>query len=179
MTREAFFEPGTAFSEWTRGNPELDREVQGLSITDRDYFFHKFRTIIDGVATNDVQMTLHLEVKCYGAYPGASQRENLWIAHQLWNTACGGKRLRTTEVTRLHGQKLNLWDFGYSILILPGELPAAGMKYCRFGETSELIERRLESEDELVDILNFRVRPDTPSIPAKWCKKDGCKEKTP
>src|SRR5215470_12279681 len=55
----------TPFGAWVRRQPEIESRRTGLSVTDIDWCFHKFKTSVDRLGTREIQLMLMVELKTY------------------------------------------------------------------------------------------------------------------
>lgn len=155
MTRPRIYGEDSDFSGWLRSNSALDSVEFSISVNDRDFTLHKFKTNVDSVGTRAVHLMMAIEVKTRGGMPGWAQRQTKFFEHQLLRKT---RRLVCSET----GIKTSVWHFGYFVLSLFGTAPQAGrhVTWCRF-QPNGAIEGRTIQTAELERILRFEVRPDT------------------
>lgn len=149
----------TLFGAWVRAHPDLDSQDHGLTVTDADWFFHKYITEVDAMGTRTVQAMFMLEVKCHGAVPSQSQQETLAFNHQLL-------RKVGVKVKRAYAEPITLWHFGVYVLSLSGTSPD-NSDACRWGRFTDSGRNMRLAWDNclppgmLSSILGFDIRPDT------------------
>lgn len=160
MTRTRVYGSDAEFGRWVRCQRDMDSSPNGaaLTVNDVDYLFHRYMVNVDAEGTRDVHCMLWLEVKTRGGSVSQSQRQTLWLSHQLLNSKkalldCGGQR------------KVAVWNFGVFVLQLgvTCAYPGQGSEYvhwCQFDDCGNLIRTQI-TVDTLRDILTFRTRPDT------------------
>jgi hypothetical protein len=68
----------TAFSRWTRANPDLDSSY-GICIIDQDYWVHRFKSH----KGRDFQLLMGVEVKTHSSEPSPAQKDTLLAVNQV------------------------------------------------------------------------------------------------
>ena len=145
----------TSFGRWIRNNTELD-SVKGYSVTDQDYWIHKFK-----VHNNrEFQCLMLVEIKTMGAKLSDNQRDTLHMVNQL---------------TRNRGQINKNWQAGrgpiaFGKSLMTGKdviLRAYGMHVLTFShlgpdDSSEIIWDKTSIDKAiLTSLLKFDLDPDT------------------
>ena len=154
MTRIANDNRDQPFSDWLRRHPKLDSVKRGIDVTDVDFVFHKYKSQVDGIGTRKVKLMLDVEVKTWGAKPRPGQAETLFFRHQLLNS-------RGMLHSIISG-KTTVWHFGQFVTMLNGGSRPDMCKSIEWGvfNPSGLLAFKHISEDELVRVLGFHIRPD-------------------
>jgi len=144
----------TPFGAWVRRQSEIESRRTGLSVTDIDWCFHKFKTSVDRLGTREIQLMLMVELKTYNAEPSYAQLDDLYQLHQIMATK--------KKVKRLNGAPVSLWHFGVHVLSLPQTLPAHSYacRWGRFSDDGRLCWRSIPTA-QLTSLLGFRMNPDT------------------
>jgi hypothetical protein len=159
MTKPAFDRRDSGMSDWLRTNRKLDSCVENLDITDIDYAVHKFKSYVDNQGTRDVKLMLDLEAKTWGKYPNINQIETLYFRHQLLSKK---KKLLST----LSNDNKTVWHFGQCFLVIHGgERPnvCSNMEWGVFDNSGKIVYQPI-NEDQLTEVLSFRLRPDNLEI---------------
>lgn len=137
----------SGFLEWVRGVPDLDSREAGLCAMDIDVIWHQWRDSRDNNGLRRINHLMVIEEKSFGADLTFSQRDTMWITHQLLvnNPAM--------QVRNVRGQTVWVKHWGYCKLRYSGARP----------DDSEWIEwnRRRVTMSQLIRILRFDLRPDT------------------
>jgi hypothetical protein len=160
------------FNQWVRLHPLLksNPDEAAIVITDIDMVIHKFKTVVNKIGTRNVRLMMYVEVKTNGALVESTQEETLSIFSQNVTTAprwkfqkangqfeCGHfQNARRVKVT-YGGTEAQLFDYGVHYLFLSGSTP----KDSRTIQWDKLT----ITEEQLVKILRFDVRPDDPEKP--------------
>jgi hypothetical protein len=155
MTRPRIYGEDSPFGGWFRNEPRLDSIDCSLSVTDRDYHVHHFKTRIDSVGTRTVQLMMDMELKTRGGLPKWGQHQSLFFEHQLLN------QKRKLLCSR-DGDLKSVWHFGYFVLSLLGDRPEPDsyVTWCRFSQHGALVANTITTDD-LIRVLRFDIRPDT------------------
>jgi hypothetical protein len=149
----------TAFGRWMRNHPDLQPNGAFIVRTDTDHSILKFKTRPDG---RDLQLTMDIEVKEFGAFPDRSQHDLLLIRHQLIHQ--GGRNLENalTHCTRnvfsmANRRRVDVRYLGLFLLQFERTCPddSAWIKW----------NKRLVSAAKLVEILALEANPNDPHRP--------------
>jgi hypothetical protein len=147
----------TAFSRWTRENPELD-SAEGTCIIDQDYWVHRFKTYIG----REFQLLMGVEVKTFSAKPTPAQRDTLIALNQVLRN----RRSTPTKENKyqagtapmrvfssMQKREICLRVFGVHLLTFSGSGP----------EDSSVImwNHQRITKEVLTKILRFDLDPDT------------------
>jgi hypothetical protein len=146
---------GTPFGEHVRNNPRILSSYEGLVVDDIDWIFHRYLPKVDGLGTRLVRMMMDIELKCFGREPDDSQRETLFIHHQL----LASKR----KVVGIRGEHVVSWHFGQYFLQLPEDVPAPGMRWGCFTPAGAICWAQID-QATFEGLVNFEHRPDNPSV---------------
>lgn len=156
----------SAFSSWIRKHPELDSRGGSLSVTDCDFWVHRYsprpqRT--RGLPSDVREIVDHImlvELKTFGRDEPFSQRDTLTIVNALLRRSCmlptGRRRHIKIDDTRISWrQQRAVRCFGVHLLQLSSDRP----------DTSDAIlwDKKPINERVLIDLLLFKLDPDSPS----------------
>ena len=160
MTRPRAIGEDTPFGRWVRQQKELDSLSCGLSLTDVDMIFQKYRSYVDGIGDRTVKLMMQVEVKTFEGKPNRSQTSNLFLTHQLLRRMC---KLYDTFDGKSKELK-DIWHFGYFVLSLEKDEPSDDTKmwWGIFNDRGELQYRRCTTTNSLRRLLCFELRPDKP-----------------
>ena len=147
----------TPFSSWIRNHPGLESIRERLSVSDSDYWIHRYRAHTDKVGERAVDSIMLVELKTHLADVPFAQRDTLHLVNQLLRKATlgpGGRRRHLTLDGSRHGEKRKVRCFGVHVLQLSGNRP----------DNSEVIlwDGKYLTEDLLVEVLRFERDPDYP-----------------
>lgn len=145
------------FGQWIRHHPGLDSIQERLSVSDSDYWIHRYRAHTDKVGERAVDSIMLVELKTYMRDLPPAQRDTLHLVNQLLRRASvgpGGRRRHLTLDGIRHGEKRRVRCFGVHVLQLSGDRP----------DRSDVIlwDGKYLTEDLLVEILVFDRDPDNP-----------------
>jgi hypothetical protein len=147
----------SAFSRWTRENPELD-SAEGTCIIDQDYWIHRFKTYHG----REFQLLMGVEVKTFSAKPTDAQKDTLFALNQVMRN----RRTTPTKQNKFQvgtaplevfsfmiGRKIRLRTYGVHLLTFSGSGP----------EDSNFItwNRTRITKQTLTKLLKFDLDPDT------------------
>lgn len=157
MTKDRFYGADTDFLAWVRSQkedlPSTGVDI-GIVVTDNDCIIHRYKTIVDGIGTREIQCMLDLEVKTRGAMPDEAQLDTLW-KRDRWR----GKERFGKQVV-IH--------FGRYVLSMSGTDPdnSDELRWCRFArrtnedrDSAKLYARPIMTA-QLLRILRFDLHPD-------------------
>lgn len=153
----------TLFGRWIRNNAKLESR-NGYSVSDQDYWVHRFRTELD----REFQCLMLVEIKTMGASMTDAQRDTLNTANQLmrnrrqtptkdlrYQAGLGVLKVFSTYLKR----ETVVRAFGMHVLTFSGLGPGDSewMKW----DKEEI------TEDQLTGLLRFDLDPDT-LAPMDW-----------
>jgi hypothetical protein len=140
----------TDFLKWVRLNkllPSREGDTR-ISVQDVDVIFHAFQIVVDSIGSRDVQVTMDVEVKCYGGRPDYAQRNTLWGR----NLFTGSKKVN--GITIIHQ--------GTYFLFLDKTDPVNSrkMQWGCFNDDKSIEEKNID-EKTLIELLKFERDPRT------------------
>lgn len=71
------------FSRWTRSNPRLDSNTEGIVILNIDRIVHRYKTYISEMQNRQFQCMMFLEIKIHGASLTDAQLDTLDMTNQI------------------------------------------------------------------------------------------------
>lgn len=98
----------TDFERWIRLNPLLDSVRFGLVRFDLDILLHRYKTLVDGKGTRDIQCMMFVEVKTHMAVPSSSQMDTLSILNQVLRNR--RPNIHSTPRRQTRGQLRRVWS---------------------------------------------------------------------
>lgn len=151
----------TSFERWMRNNPDLDSRSCALVRFDIDLLLHKYKTIVDGKGTRDIQCMMFVEVKTYNAELTLAQEDTLLVLDQVLRNRKPNIHSEPLSqapnppvkvYSKVCGRKVSVHFYGGHLLRFDGCSP----------ETSDRIEwdRKVISQETLVGLLQFEIDPD-------------------
>lgn len=151
----------TLFGRWIRNCKDLDSRL-GFSVSDQDYWIHRYKTHTDSIGTREFQLLMLVEIKTFGAELSDAQTDTLHMANQLM-------RNRTQTPTKdLKWQAGQAPQAVYSAMLKRNvEMRAYGMHVLTFShlgpDDSEWMRwnRTPIDEQQLIGLLRFDLDPDT------------------
>lgn len=154
-TSRRFGNDETEFQAWIRAHPEIDSLRHAVTVNDCDLVLQKYKTVVDGIGTRDVQLHMWVEVKTHSAMPNNTQRESLFDHHQLLMNK------RRKLVSAISRTERSVWHFGVYVLSLSGTAPdnSSRIDWCSFDSRGALQRQPIDCET-LCGILRFDVSPD-------------------
>ena len=148
----------TPFGDWIRRHPGLDSIRERLSITDSDYWIHRYRAHTDIVGSRAVDSIMLVEVKTNLRDIPFAQRDTLQLVDQLLRQVCYRKdgRRRYVTLKGSPGETRRVRCYGVHLLQLSSTRP----------DNSETIlwDRQFLTEDLLVEVLRCDRDPDHPML---------------
>lgn len=142
------------FSNWIRGEQQLDSIQERLSVLDTDYWVHQFRARRDRVGERMIDSIMCLELKTNQADLPFAQRDTLRLIAALH------RKVAYTENGRIKTVKLDMVGeirfvrmYGYFLLRLERDRPDDGGWIEWHGRRVDL--------QTLIEILSFRRDPRT------------------
>ena len=161
MTRQRIYGEDKDMLAWVRSNPHLPSVSvkEGHSVSDCDFFMHKYKTTIDVSGERIVQSLMHIETKTRGGQVHFSQLDTL----SKLNLFSGHKNFEE------NGRKHYMRHWGYFILVMSGTRPddSAWMEWYSFPDNVKTyknmsdLNRHEISEATLTRILANDVSPIT------------------
>ena len=160
MLRRDGFHP-SGFSRWTREHHDLDARKDKLSVTDNDFWFHKY------VSRNErftsplstwIEWIMLVEEKSYSANVPYSQRDTLSIVDALMRAASvknGRRRGVPVKDWRQPSTKRIVRPLGVHVLRMSADRPDNSERM--FWDSHPV------TESELLELLRFERDPDYPS----------------
>ena len=115
----------------------------------RRIYVHRYKTLVDGVGTHELQLMMQLEVETRNGHLGNSQRDTLYKQH-----FCSHREVQ------FPGQLVR--NFGVAVLSMDGTTPddSTLLLWERFNHRGRLIWREVE-QAKLIELLRFDVDPDS------------------
>ena len=163
-----------AFSYWVNLEPCLDSHHYKLDVSDADYIFHKYATLVDRLGSREIRMALMLETKTRGAKIKDHQRETLEFHDQLLRTRTildkrtdegyflkGHRPNARTVFSSKHRRRVQIFHFGVFLLTMDAMYPPECKWMTWHGHNFEPGLERKISVDELRGVLSFQIDPDT------------------
>lgn len=150
----------TPFGNWIRNHPGLDSIQERLSVSDSDYWIHRYRAHSDKVGERAVDSIMLVELKTHLADVPFAQRDTLHLVNQLLRRAAvgpGGRRRHVVLNGSRHGEKRRVRCYGVHVLQLSGSRPDQSQHI--------LWDGKYLTEDLLVEVLKFERDPDHPMRP--------------
>lgn len=147
----------TPFGGWIRSHPGLESIRDRISVSDSDYWIHRYRAHTDKIGERAVDSIMLVELKTFMRDLPHAQRDTLHLVNQLLRKATvgpGGRRRHLTlDGVRL-GEKRRVRCFGVHVLQLSSSRP----------DNSDVIlwDGKYMTEDLLVEVLRFERDPDYP-----------------
>lgn len=149
----------TPFSKWLREKRELDSVIMRLSITDADFWVHRFSERKENKRTSVLSIVEHiqlLEIKTFMADVPFAQADTLYCIDMMLRTVLerGGRR-RPVRIpdNRRPGTRSCRW-LGVHVLQMSGARP---------DESSRVIWDKLDvNERQLCELIRFDRDPDHP-----------------
>lgn len=148
----------TPFGRWIRENPQLDSGL-GYSVTDQDYWVHKFKTHEQG---REFQLIMGIEIKLRGADLSPAQRDSYYIVDQIMRN----RRDTPTKKSRrqagsgpmfvwstIAGKEVYLRAYGMHVLTFSGLGP--------YDSEVILWDKKPVTLEVLTSIIAFDLDPDT------------------
>jgi hypothetical protein len=155
MTRDRIYGEDTPFGRWMREQGRIAGTMPSSAFvsSDCDYMIHRYKTVVDGYGTRDVQALMILEVKTNGAKPRFAQVDSMWLMHLCANT---NKPRRKVE----HSGKV-VFHHGVSFLSMSGTTPdnSQVMQWGRFERSASIGWRNINTVN-LIDLMMFDIHPD-------------------
>jgi len=158
----------TGFLGWVRNNPRLDSVTEGLTLSDSDAWFHRYRFHGDKAT----QFIMLVEFKEWDAKLTDSQRDTLHIANQLlrnrmnkrveWHALEQKPRVSKCFST-MAGKPINVICYGVHCLQIGGDGTYAHwqpLKWDSKAITAEQLESLLLFEIDPDDFARIDYRPD-------------------
>ena len=146
------------FGDWIRHHAGLDSIRERLSITDSDYWIHRYRAHSDKNGERAVDQIMLVELKTNMRDVPFAQRDTLVLVNQLLRRASkrpDGRRSHVLLKGIISGETRRVRCFGVHLLQLGSTRPdnSAG---------SILWDHRYLTEEMLVEVLRFDRDPDSP-----------------
>lgn len=154
----------TFFGSWLRNNKRLD-SIDGTCVLDSDYWIHRFKTYSDpnGKYDRQIQCIMLVEVKTNGCNLSEAQRDTLYMVNQLLRN-----RSKTPTKNPIYQSGISIakvkstmqdtdvvaWCYGVHVLRFSG-LGPQDSEHIWWDDKKEI------TEDQLTDLLNFDINPDT------------------
>jgi hypothetical protein len=155
MTRDRIYGEDTPFGRWMRNEGRITGTMPSTAFvsSDCDHIIHRYKTVVDGYGTRDVQALMLIEVKTNGAKPGFSQVDSMWLSHLCANTSKPRRRVVHSGHAIFH--------HGVSFLSFSGTSPddSKSIEWGRFASAARINWRRINTEN-LIDLLMFDIHPD-------------------
>lgn len=155
MTRDRIYGEDTPFGRWMRNQGRITGTMPSTAFvsSDCDHIIHRYKTVVDGEGTRDVQALMILEVKTNGAKPRFSQVDSMWLMHLCANTS----KPRRQVVHSGHA----VFNHGVSFLSFSGTNPedSKTIKWGRFLKAASIDWREINTEN-LIDLLMFDIHPE-------------------
>ena len=147
----------TPFGDWIRRHPGLKSIQERLSVSDSDYWIHRYRAHTDKVGERAVDSIMLVELKTHLRDLPFAQRDTLVLVNQLLRMVSvrpDGRRRHVTLKGSNPGERRRVRCFGVHVLQLSGDRP----------DRSEVIlwDGKYLTEDFLVEVLRFERDPDYP-----------------
>jgi len=151
----------TLFGRWIRNCKSLDSRL-GYSVSDQDYWIHRYKTNTDSIGTREFQLLMLVEIKTFGTELSDAQTDTLHMANQLMRN-----RMQTpTKDLRYQAGEAPLEVYS-AMLRRVVQMRAYGMHVLTFShlgpDDSEWMtwDRQQITEDQLIALLRFDLDPDT------------------
>lgn len=155
MTRDRIYGEDTPFGRWMREQGRIVGAMPSSAFvsSDCDYIIHRYKTVVDGYGTRDVQSLMILEVKTNGAKPRFAQIDSMWLTHLCANTSKPRRKVEDSCKVVFH--------HGVSFLSMSGTTPenSETMEWGRFGKAAAITWRSI-SVANLIDLMMFDIHPD-------------------
>lgn len=147
----------TPFGQWIRHHPGLESIRERLSVSDSDYWIHRYRAHTDKVGERAVDSIMLVELKTHMRDLPYAQRDTLLLVNQLLRMVSArpdGRRRHVTLKGVRPGEHRRVRCFGVHVLQLSGDRP----------DSSDVIlwDGKYLTEDLLVEVLRFERDPDNP-----------------
>ena len=160
MTRHRVYGSDTEFCAWMRKQKDLPSSGPdfGFSASDNDVTVHRYKTIVDGIGTREVQALMQIEVKTRQGKPSMAQIDTLGKLNLF------GGRQNTSEGV--------VFFYGVFFLVLSGTDPDNSRKMWwgwipkgeRISDASRL-KFEVISKNRLIELLRFERHPRTMEKP--------------
>jgi hypothetical protein len=153
MTKRRIHGEDKEMMDWIRNHPELPSYSMnhGRTVNDIDFLIHQYMTSVDSQGSREIQIMMHIETKSRNGIPEKSQIDTFFKEHKMKH----GRKMIDGKQVRHHG---------VSVLSMSGTSPenSAVIRWGRFSksESPNLIFRKISNET-LIDLLTFRIDPDT------------------
>lgn len=147
-------EDQSPFGVWVATQPEL--ESTHFVNEDIDWVLHRYKPMVDGVGTRDVNFMMFIEVKTFGAVPTNSHLESLWFTHQFFAYSRGKRELMLPGVK----SKRTVWHYGCSLLRLFDDSPRGRVEWGRFDRNGDVSYKTI-SEQQVRELFRFDIDPDS------------------
>ena len=155
MTRDRVYGEDTPFGRWMREQGRIVGTMPSSAFvsSDCDYIIHRYKTVVDGYGTRDIQALMILEVKTNGAKPRFAQVDSMWLTHLCANTNKSRRKVEHANHAIFH--------HGVSVLSMSGTTPdnSQAMQWGRFAQAAVINWREI-TVDNLVDLMMFNIDPD-------------------
>lgn len=156
MTRVRMYGSDPPILAWIRRQDiELPSSspVIGVSVTDVDFFIHRYKSAVDSQGTREVQTMMMIEAKSRNGEVPFAQLDTLVKVNEFLSG----------EVT-YRGQIVR--GFGVGVLYLSGTDPddSEQIKWGRFVErpmSGRVLTKRTITKEQFIKLLQFEIHPDT------------------
>lgn len=154
MTRQRVYGSDTAFCAWMRRCNELPSSSDGfgLSATDNDVTIHRYKTVVDGIGTREIQGLMQIEVKTRRGVPSGSQCDTL------------SKLNLFKDQLTVSGETIRF--FGVFVLAMDGVCPDTSsvmwwgsMKAKRIVKRSQDWKWKQINRETLIELMRFDIDP--------------------
>lgn len=155
MTRDRIYGEDTPFGRWMREQGRVVGTMPSSAFvsSDCDYLIHRYKTVVDGYGTRDIQAQMILEVKTNSAKPRFAQVDSMWLHHLCANTSNPRRKVEYLGKAVFH--------HGVSFLSMSGTMPdnSETMEWGRFGRSAIIMWRAITTQ-QLIDLMMFEIHPD-------------------
>lgn len=155
MTKDRIYGEDSPFGRWMRNQGRITGTMPSSAFvsSDVDHIIHRYKTVVDGEGTRDIQALMIIEVKTNSAKPGFSQAHSMWLHHLCANTSKPRRKVMDSGCT--------IFNHGVSFLSFSGTNPddSETIKWGRFRKGA-IIDWREISTENLIDLLMLDIHPD-------------------
>lgn len=147
----------TPFGDWIRRHPGLASIQERLSVSDSDYWIHRYRAHTDKVGERAIDSIMLVELKTFMRDLPFAQRDTLALVNQLLRMVSvrpDGRRRHVILNGLRPGERRKVRCFGVHTLQLSKDRP----------DNSDVIlwDGKYLTEELLVEVLRFERDPDNP-----------------